>query len=100
MPHPATASLLLVPNTLDLGEPEAQQADIRQVLPDGVLQRVAALTDWVAEDAKTTRAFLQRVSRVYPLTVPLQAIHCHLASSAQGRWCQRRCADLFLCLSG
>lgn len=74
MPHTATASLLLVPNTLDLGEIEAQQADIRQVLPDGVLQRVATLTDWVAEDAKTTRAFLQRVSRVYPLSVPLQAI--------------------------
>lgn len=71
MTHPC---LLLVPNTLDLGEPEAGQADIRDVLPDGVLRRVAALTDWVAEDAKSTRAFLQRVARVCPLAAPLQAI--------------------------
>lgn len=64
-------SLLLVPNTLDLG---AEAADIREVIPDGVLRRAAALTHWVAEDARTTRAFLRRVGAVHPLALVLQSI--------------------------
>jgi 16S rRNA (cytidine1402-2'-O)-methyltransferase len=63
-------ALWLVPNTLDLG---ATEADIRDVLPDGVLRRAAALTHWVAEDARTTRAFLKRVGAVAPLAQTLQA---------------------------
>jgi len=63
-------ALWLVPNTLDLG---AAEADIRDVLPDGVLRRAAALTHWVAEDARTTRAFLKRVGAVFPLAQTLQA---------------------------
>lgn len=64
-------SLLLVPNTLDLG---AEAADLRDVIPDGVIRRAAALTHWVAEDARTTRAFLKRVGAVHPLALALQAI--------------------------
>lgn len=64
-------ALLLVPNTLDLG---AEAADIRAVIPDGVLRQAAALTHWVAEDARTTRAFLKRVGAVHPLALALQAI--------------------------
>jgi 16S rRNA (cytidine1402-2'-O)-methyltransferase len=63
-------ALWLVPNTLDLG---AAEADIRDVLPDGVLRRAAALSHWVAEDARTTRAFLKRVAAVFPLAQTLQA---------------------------
>jgi 16S rRNA (cytidine1402-2'-O)-methyltransferase len=67
----APGRLLLVPNTLDLG---SEGVDIRQVLPLGVLQRAAALTHWVAENAKTTRAFLKRVDAVAPLAQPLQSL--------------------------
>ena len=69
------APLYLVPNTLDLGEAPEHQSDIRDVLPDGVLRQAAALTHWLAEDAKTTRAFLKRVAAVRPLALPLQQIH-------------------------
>lgn len=64
--------LILVPNTLDLGAPEAPPIDA--VLPAGVLQHAARLAHWVAEDAKTTRAFLKRVDAGCPLALPLQAI--------------------------
>jgi len=64
-------TLVLVPNTLDLG---ADIGDLQQVLPLGVLQHAARLTHWVAENAKTTRAFLKRVDAVVPLAQPLQAL--------------------------
>ena len=64
--------LILVPNTLDLGA--AQAPAIEAVLPAGVLQHAARLAHWVAEDAKTTRAFLKRVDAVVPLLKPLQEI--------------------------
>lgn len=63
--------LLLVPNALDLG---AQPVDIQQVLPLGVLQCAARLNHWLAEDARSTRAFLKRVHAVVPLGQALQAI--------------------------
>jgi 16S rRNA (cytidine1402-2'-O)-methyltransferase len=63
--------LLLVPNTLDLG---AEPVDIQQQLPLGVLQCAARLGLWLAEDARSTRAFLKRVHTVVPLSQPLQAI--------------------------
>ena len=75
MTMPDTArpgTLILVPNTLDLGE--AEPADIRDVLPDGVLREAARLVHWVAEDARSARAFLKRVQAVHPLTRPLQEI--------------------------
>ena len=68
----APGSLILVPNTLDLGEPEP--ADIRDVLADGVLREAARLTHWVVEDARSARAFLKRVQAVHPLAQPLQAL--------------------------
>jgi len=64
-------SLVLVPNTLDLG---AQPIDIRELLPHGVLRHAARLRHWLAEDARSTRAFLKRVQEVQPLALPLQAI--------------------------
>ncbi len=63
--------LLLVPNALDLG---AQPVDIQQQLPLGVLQCAARLAHWLAEDARSTRAFLKRVHAVVPLSLPLQAL--------------------------
>lgn len=64
--------LILVPNTLDFGTPEA--TDLQDVLPRAVLQTAASLTHWVAENAKTTRAFLKRVDAVVALARPLQEV--------------------------
>jgi len=67
----STGTLLLVPNTLDLG---AEEVDLREVLSEGVIRRAAALQHWAAEDARSTRAFLKRVAALVPLALPLQAI--------------------------
>jgi 16S rRNA (cytidine1402-2'-O)-methyltransferase len=63
-------TLLLVPNTLDLG---AAEVALQEVLPLGVIRRAATLAHWVAEDARSARAFLKRVNEVVPLSQPLQA---------------------------
>ena len=70
-PHDARGRLLLVPNTLDLGT--TAQA-ITTVLPAAVLHEAARLGHWLAEDAKSTRAFLKRVHDVVPLAAPLQSV--------------------------
>lgn len=65
------ATLFLVPNTLDLGcEPVLLPA----VLPMGVIEQAARLRHWVAEDAKSARAFLKRVGGHAPLVAPLQEL--------------------------
>ena len=69
-PHGA---LYLVPNTLDFGVPGAA-ADLQEVLPLGVIRVASQLGHWIAENAKTTRAFLKRVDAVVPLALPLQSI--------------------------
>jgi 16S rRNA (cytidine1402-2'-O)-methyltransferase len=68
-----TGSLYLVPNTLDFGTP-GEVPDLQDVLPLAVIRHAARLTHWVAENAKTTRAFLKRVDAVVPLAQPLQAL--------------------------
>jgi 16S rRNA (cytidine1402-2'-O)-methyltransferase len=69
---PATGTLVLVPNTLDLGTD--CEVDLREVLPQAVIDRAATLGFWVAENAKTTRALLKRVGQLVPLALPLQQI--------------------------
>lgn len=72
---PASGTLYLVPNTLDFGLPGGPPtADLGEVLPMGVIRRAAGLQHWVAENARTTRAFLKRVEALLPLAVPLQSI--------------------------
>lgn len=67
--------LFLVPNALDFGVASAQPpADLQEVLPLGVIRTAARLSHWVAENAKTTRAFLKRVDAVVPLERALQDI--------------------------
>ena len=67
--------LYLVPNTLDFGVPGLDPApDLQDVLPLGVIRTAARLTHWVAENAKTTRAFLKRVDAVVPLAQALQSL--------------------------
>lgn len=67
-----SGTLFLVPNALDLGAPADAAPDLADVLPLGTIRVAARLTHWVAENAKTTRAFLKRVDAIVPLAVPLQ----------------------------
>ena len=74
MTHPPerTGTLVLMPNTLDLGTDT--EVDLHELLPLSVIRRAASLGHWVAENSKTTRAFLKRVAAVQPLTLPVQQI--------------------------
>jgi 16S rRNA (cytidine1402-2'-O)-methyltransferase len=66
--------LVLMPNTLDFGCDLAAAPSIQNALPRAVIEQAAQLTHWVAENAKTTRAFLKRVNEVAPLAEALQNI--------------------------
>ena len=66
--------LILVPNGLDFGV-EGAAVDLREVVPLEVIGTAARLTHWVAENAKTTRAFLKRVDAIIPLAQPLQSLN-------------------------
>jgi len=72
-----TGKLYLVPNTLDFGIAAGDRPlpDIQRVLPLGTIEVAARLVDWVAENAKTTRAFLKRIHAVRPLAAPLQELN-------------------------
>ena len=61
--------LLLMPNTLDLGAAEVPLTD---VLAGGVITTASRLLHWVVEDARSARAFLNRVNKVAALAQPLQ----------------------------
>lgn len=80
-------TLFLVPNTLDFGVSGIDPLpDLQEVLPLAVIRLAARLPVWVAENAKTTRAFLKRVDAVVPLAQPLQAISItELPRPAKGR---------------
>jgi 16S rRNA (cytidine1402-2'-O)-methyltransferase len=65
-----TSKLLLIPTPLDFGCDT--QAPITDVLPLATLQAAAQTTHWIAENAKTCRAFIKRVGEVQALALPLQ----------------------------
>jgi 16S rRNA (cytidine1402-2'-O)-methyltransferase len=65
--------LYLIPNTLGPTDPVTGCA-LAQVIPDDVQAITAGLAYFVAENAKTTRAFLKTVALVRPLARPLQEI--------------------------
>lgn len=68
-------TLYLVPNALDFGINGADESvPLDDVLPLGVLRIAGRLEHWVAENARSTRAFLKRVDRIVPLARPLQQI--------------------------
>jgi 16S rRNA (cytidine1402-2'-O)-methyltransferase len=68
--------LYLVPNSLDFGvSTDAPLPALQMVLPLQVIEIAARLTHWVAENAKTTRAFLKRVDAIVPLCQPLQTLN-------------------------
>lgn len=64
------STLYLVPNTLGLLDP----ANIAAVLPPNVQQIIATLPHFIAENAKSARAFLKALNTSAPLARPLQEI--------------------------
>ncbi len=64
-----TGTLFLIPNTL--GETEA----LANVLPEQVQRITSQLDYFVAENAKTARAFLKLVGAQHPLSKPMQEIN-------------------------
>lgn len=68
----ARGTLWLVPTPLDFKQ--TPQPPLAQVLPGATIAQAAQLTHWIGENAKSTRAFLQRVAAVQPLALPLQAL--------------------------
>lgn len=71
-PAARTGTLVLMPNTLDLGT--GHEVPLAQVLPQAAIERAAGLRHWVTENAKSARAFLKRVHACVPLALPLQEI--------------------------
>ena len=68
-------TLYLVPSALDFGIEGADDAvPLDEVLPLGVLRTAARLEHWVAENARSARAFLKRVDRIVPLERPIQQL--------------------------
>lgn len=61
-------TLYLIPNTL------GATGALASVIPEQVQAITAALDYFVAENAKTARAFLKLIGAVHPLAKPLQAI--------------------------
>lgn len=65
--------LYLIPNTL--GMPDADSADpLATIIPAQVQAITANLDYFIAENAKTTRAFLKLVAITHPLSKPMQEI--------------------------
>jgi 16S rRNA (cytidine1402-2'-O)-methyltransferase len=69
-----TGILYLVPNTLG-HTPDASAQPLAQIIPEEVQAITSRLGYFIAENAKTTRAFLKLVSTAHPLAKPLQEIH-------------------------
>ncbi|MEO7336481.1 MAG: SAM-dependent methyltransferase [Caldimonas sp.] len=65
--------MFLVPNALDFGA-GVISASLDETLPREVIRIASTLRFWIAENAKTTRAFLKRVDAIVPLAAPLQSI--------------------------
>lgn len=66
--------LYLVPTPLDFGAlPDGESpAPLQWLLPGETIQTAARITHWIAENAKSTRAFLKRVDTIQKLTTALQ----------------------------
>lgn len=65
--------LYLIPNTLGASAPELN-LPLDHIIPVEVQRITSTLSRFIAENAKTTRAFLKLIAAVYPLPCPLQDI--------------------------
>ena len=66
-----TGTLYLVPTPLDHGC--ERQSPLSDVLPLQTIQVASRLSNWIGENAKSTRAFLKRIDAVAPLAQAIQA---------------------------
>ena len=66
-------TLYLIPNTLGPADP-AQADPLAPLIPSAVQAMTAHLDYFIAENAKTTRAYLKLVALQHPLAKPLQEI--------------------------
>lgn len=67
-----TGTLYLIPNTLGATDPSTDP--LAQTIPAQVQALTASLDYFIAENAKTTRAYLKLVALTHPLAKPLQEI--------------------------
>ncbi|BBB66752.1 hypothetical protein UNDYM_2499 [Undibacterium sp. YM2] len=68
-----TGTLYLIPNTLGLNE-DQQVNLLASIIPDTVQKMTAELSHFIAENAKTTRAYLKYLSQAHPLQKAMQEI--------------------------
>jgi 16S rRNA (cytidine1402-2'-O)-methyltransferase len=66
-------TLYLIPNTLGQTE-DQQQSLLAQIIPDTVQKMTSQLTYFVAENAKTTRAYLKLLNQSHLLAKPMQEL--------------------------
>jgi 16S rRNA (cytidine1402-2'-O)-methyltransferase len=66
-------TLFLLPNVLGYSD-DLGSGQLLAIIPTKVLSVTASLDYLIAENAKTTRAFLKRIAPLYPLCKPLQEI--------------------------
>ncbi|MBC3830669.1 SAM-dependent methyltransferase [Undibacterium amnicola] len=69
-----TGTLYLIPNTLGLSE-TSQDNPLAHIIPETVQRMSSQLQYFVAENAKTTRAYLKILNQFHPLAKPLQELH-------------------------
>ncbi|MBC3880093.1 SAM-dependent methyltransferase [Undibacterium sp. LX40W] len=67
-----TGTLYLIPNTL--GQDTESSNPLAHIIPETVQQMTSQLNHFVAENAKTTRAFLKILNQHHPLSKPLQEL--------------------------
>jgi 16S rRNA (cytidine1402-2'-O)-methyltransferase len=67
-----TGRLYLIPTTLDNLKPDARLSSLDSVIPPEVRLITSGLRHFVAENAKSARAYLKRIHATHPLQTPLQ----------------------------
>jgi len=65
-------TLFLVPAPLDFGC--ESQSPLAHNMPDETLRIASTLSHWICENAKSTRAYLKRISEIHPLVTAIQGI--------------------------
>ncbi|RZI40171.1 SAM-dependent methyltransferase [Herbaspirillum sp. HC18] len=68
-----TGTLYLIPNTLGIPMP-GQAGTLDGIIPNAVQAITAGIDYFIAENAKTTRAYLKLIAEKHPLRKPLQEI--------------------------
>ena len=67
-----TGTLYLVPAPLDFGCDETMGLDAS--MPRATTEIAAGISQWICENAKSTRAYLKRIGESTPLCLPIQAM--------------------------